>query len=127
MIRYGMALAALVLAAGFSAQAEDAAPTDLKSRIAAACAAEGGKVDDAVVDCACAADVADAELTAEQKAMLEASMASAEEKDPAKQMEILKQAGLDPDKPEEMQKKMEELETAMKTLDAKITEKCTKK
>lgn len=122
-IRYGSALAAIVLAAGLSACGGG---SEFKTKMTEMCKKEGGQIEGlGAVNCDCAVGVLDAELDADTKNfMLKALEAQEKAKDdPAKAMEAMKEAGIDPTNPETL-KKLEEMAKKFEGLDAKIKEQC---
>jgi hypothetical protein len=124
-IRYGTALVALVLAAGLTACGGG---SEFKTKMADACKKDPGAVaEGAAVDCDCAAGVLDAELDADTKTFFLKMIDRKDEidKDPAKMMEIMKDAGIDPTTPEG-QKKAQDLMTKIAPAMTKVEEKCKK-
>lgn len=92
MIRYGSALAAIVLAAGLSACGGG---SEFKSRAMAECEKDPGAMTmgSGAVDCTCAVNIMDAELDDKTKKFIVAAADANEEKDPAKKEQMLKDAG----------------------------------
>jgi len=126
-IRYGSALAALVLAAGLTACGGGS--SEFKSKMSEMCTKDGGKIEGlGQVDCSCAVDIMDAKLDGDTKAFLlkMLKVKEAVEKDPAKAADAMKEAGIDPTNADSM-KKMEEMGKKAEGVDAEIREKCAKK
>lgn len=123
MKRILIGVAAIALAAGLGACGGGGG--EFEAKMKEACEKDGGKLPGgAAADCACAAKVMDAELDADTKKFMVAMMAVQD--DPAKAEAALKDAGLDPAKPEEYTKKMQDMGTKMEAVIKKVEEQCKK-
>jgi hypothetical protein len=121
--RYGTALAAILLAAGLTACGGG---SEFKTKMTEMCKKEGGKIEGlGAVDCECAVGVLDAELDADTKEFMlkMVKIQDSAANDPAKAMEAMKEAGIDPTNPESM-KKLEEMGKKFEGLDEKVKAKC---
>ena len=120
-----LTIAALVAAASVLAACGGGSNSDFKAEVVKRCEKDGGKMNGTAVDCACSADVMDAELDSDTKKLLVAMARAEGIEDPAKQKEAMKEAGFDPDNPEEMMKLLEKM-TALAPVETKVIEKCKK-
>ncbi len=117
-MRFGKiaALAAVAAALGLSA----CGGSEFKSKMTAMCEKEGGKIPGAgTVDCACAANVMDAELPSDLKDFF-IKMADAQE-DPAKAADAMKDMD-----PKDLADKMQKLQEVGDKLNERMAKECKK-
>ncbi|MBL8572465.1 MAG: hypothetical protein JNM13_02185 [Hyphomicrobiaceae bacterium] len=95
-----------------------------KAKLAANCEAKGGQLGRyGKLDCACAADLLDAALPEDLKSLLMAAT-EGESMTTEERLQAMKDAGLDVNDPEAMQKRMREFGETMQGIEARLKAEC---